>query len=229
MDVARALAAAGASEGLCVVAETQTAGRGRLGRAWYSPPGAALYFSLLLRPALPATQAGWLSMLAALAVLDGAAEILGPTGALALKWPNDVLLSGRKLAGILIETALSGPVLEHVIVGVGLNVNTRFDGAPEDVRARAISLRDASGRDLDVGAALETMLRAFDMRYAALMADPASPAAEYAAWLVTLGQRVTLTAGDEVLEGLASGVREDGALWVETDSGRRAAAFGDVS
>jgi BirA family biotin operon repressor/biotin-[acetyl-CoA-carboxylase] ligase len=233
MDAARALSDAGAPEGVCVVAGTQTAGRGRLGRTWYSPPNTALYFSLLLRPDfVPLARAGWLSMLAALAVRDGAAAILTAAGGrapdLALKWPNDVLLGGRKLAGILIESTWAGEMLERVIIGVGLNVNTRFDQAPEEVRRRAISLGEAVGRTLDLDHALSAVLTAFDARYTALSARMASPQPEYARHLATLGARVRVARGSEQIEGLAFAVTEDGALRVDTASGLIDVSFGDV-
>lgn len=233
MDAARALAIAGAEEGVCVIADTQTAGRGRLGRTWYSPPGAALYASLLLRPTfLPIAQSGWLSMLAALAVRDGAAAILEgaacPTADLTLKWPNDVLHGGRKLAGILIESAGAADTLERVIVGIGLNVNTRFDEAPEDVRLRAISLREAVGHALDLEQALAALLLAFEARYEALRKQPASPQPEYARHLATLGARVRVRRGSGVIEGRALGVTDGGALQVETPAGPVDVAFGDV-
>jgi BirA family biotin operon repressor/biotin-[acetyl-CoA-carboxylase] ligase len=233
MDAARALADAGAPEGLCVVARTQTAGRGRLGRSWYSPPGAALYVSLVLRPTfLAAARGGWLSMLAALAVRDGAAAILAAaartTSELSLKWPNDVLLSGRKLSGILIESTLAGDRLDRVIVGIGLNVNTRFDEAPEDVRSRAISLREAVGHALDLDHALAAVLEAFEARYEALRTDMASPQPEYARHLATLGARVRVLRGSDVIEGWAFGLTEDGGLRLETAAGPVDVTFGDV-
>ncbi|MEO6060423.1 MAG: biotin--[acetyl-CoA-carboxylase] ligase [Thermoflexales bacterium] len=233
MDVARGLADAGAPEGLCVVADAQTAGRGRLGRSWFSPPGAALYMSLVLRPTfLPAIRGGWLSMLAALAVRDAAAAILDGGGCtttdLTLKWPNDVLLGGRKLAGILIESAVAGDALERVIVGVGLNINSRFDEAPEEVRLRATSLREAVGHALDLDQALASVLATFEARYEALRATLASPRPEYARHLVTLGTRIRLTRGTDVIDGTAVGVTDDGALRVETAGGPVDVSFGDV-
>ena len=233
MDAARALATAGAKEGVCVIADTQTAGRGRLGRTWYSPPGAALYASLVFRPTfLPTARGGWLSMLAALAVRDGAAAILDTAGRpatdLKLKWPNDTLLDGRKLAGILIESAFAGDGLEWVIVGVGLNVNTRFDEAPEDVRLRATSLRETVGHALDLDQALAAVLAAFEARYEALHVTRVTPQPEYARHLATLGTRVRVTRRSGVIEGQAFGVTDDGALQVETSAGPVNVAFGDV-
>ncbi|HQZ54915.1 MAG TPA: biotin--[acetyl-CoA-carboxylase] ligase [Thermoflexales bacterium] len=233
MDVARELAEAGAPEGVCVVAGAQTSGRGRMGRTWFSPPGTALYMSLLLRPTfLPTARGGWLAMLSAVAVRGGAQAMLDtagcPTADLALKWPNDVLLGGRKLAGILIESTFAGDGLERVVVGIGLNVNTRFDQAPEEVRLRATSLREAVGDALDLDQVLAALLAALEARYEALRATLASPQPEYARHLATLGTRVRLLGGSNVIEGRAFGVTDDGALRLETASGPVDVSFGDI-
>ena len=171
-------------------------------------------------------------MLSALAVRDGAEAILDdagcPTMELKLKWPNDVLLGGRKLAGILIESAFAGDALDWVIVGVGLNVNTRFDEAPDEVRLRAISLREAVGHALDRDHALAAVLAAFEARYEALRANGASPQPEYARHLSTLGARVRVMRGTDVIEGQAFGVTDDGALRIETAAGPVDVSFGDV-
>lgn len=171
-------------------------------------------------------------MLAALAVRDGAAAILVAAGRtttdLNLKWPNDTQLDGRKLAGILIESAFSRDALERVIVGVGLNVNTRFDQAPEELRLRATSLREAVGHALDLEQTLAAVLAAIATRYEALRATLASPQPEYARHLATLGTHVRLTRGTEVIEGQAVGVTDDGALRLETADGPVDVSFGDV-
>lgn len=233
MDVARELAEAGAPEGVCVIAGAQTSGRGRMGRTWFSPPGTALYMSLLLRPTfLPAARGGWLAMLSALAVRGGAQGMLDASGCpeadLALKWPNDVLLGGRKVAGILLESAFAGDGLERVVVGVGLNVNTRFEQAPEEVRLRATSLREAVGHALDLDQVLAAVLTAFEARYEALRATRASPQPEYVRYLATLGTRVRVLGGSDVVEGRAIEVTDDGALRLETASGPVDVSFGDV-
>ena len=171
-------------------------------------------------------------MLSALAVRDGAAAILEgaacPTVDLTLKWPNDVLLGGRKLAGILIESAFAGNTLERVIIGVGLNVNTRFDEAPDELRLRATSLREIVGLALDLDQALAAVLAAFETRYEALRATRASPQQEYARHLATLGTRVRVTRGTDVIEGRAFGLTDEGALRLETAAGPVDISFGDV-
>lgn len=231
MDVCRQLAERDAPEGTVVIAGEQTAGRGRAGRVWFSPPGQSLFVSILLRPQLAPCQIGWLTMIGALAVYEMVNEELSDEKAqsssqLTIKWFNDVLLDGRKLAGVLVETSLTGDWLDYAVLGIGLNVNTRFDDAPEEIRRRATSLREAFRREFDREAVLQSLLRMFSIRYEAL---PASPVADYARRLDTLGKRVRLSAGEEIVEGEAVRVEEDGALIVVTEKGERVARFGDVA
>lgn len=225
MDVCRAGAEQGAAEGFVVVADEQTAGRGRAGREWYSPPAQSLYLSVLLRPALLPRQISWLTMIGGLAVVDALSQFATPGSPLSLKWFNDVLLNGRKVAGVLVESSLTGERLDYAVLGIGLNVNTRFDDAPEDIRRRAISLRQAFGREFDRAEVLDRLLAALAARYGHL---PTSPVADYARHLETLGRTVRLNLGHEVIEGDALRVEADGALVVRTAGGERVVRFGDV-
>ncbi|MCS7088095.1 MAG: biotin--[acetyl-CoA-carboxylase] ligase [Thermoflexales bacterium] len=230
MDVCRALAEAGAPEGTVVLADRQTAGRGRAGRAWYSPPGTALYLSLLLRPTLPIARLSWITLIGGLAVADCVERLLDERALLsahrvALKWPNDVLLDDRKIAGVLIETALGTAHAEHVIVGIGLNVNTTFEDAPNDVRTRATSLRASLGIAFDREHVLNALLEAFATHYARL---PMSPVAAYRQRLTLLNAPVQLTVGGARLVGIARDVDEDGALVIQTTSGLRRVTHGEV-
>jgi BirA family biotin operon repressor/biotin-[acetyl-CoA-carboxylase] ligase len=225
MDVCRDLAGHGEPEGIVVVADAQTAGRGRVGRAWYSPPGQAIYASVLLRPALLPMQIGWLTMIGALAVIDCASGLSLRHAALGIKWPNDVMVGGRKLAGVLVETSWTSDQLDYAVLGVGVNVNTRFDDAPDEVRVRATSLREASGQELDREAVLDGALASLARRYMAL---PASPLADYVRRIETLGRRVHLDLGGEVVEGEAVRVGDDGALVVAAEAGERTVRFGDI-
>jgi BirA family biotin operon repressor/biotin-[acetyl-CoA-carboxylase] ligase len=232
MDVCRALAEQGVNEGVVAVADEQTAGRGRVGRTWFSPPGQALYVSVVLRPALAPGQISWLTMIGALAVVEVAHALSPPSpqpspqrgeGA-GIKWFNDVLLNGKKLSGVLAETALTGAHLDYAVLGIGVNVNTRFDDAPGAVRQRATSLREAFGREFDREAVLHRLLARFGARYAML---PASPVADYAHHLRTLGTHVRLNVGAEIIEGEAVRVEDDGALVVATARGERIVRKGD--
>lgn len=231
MDTCRALAEQGAPEGVVVIADQQTAGRGRAGRAWYSPPGVALYLSILLRPVqLPPARLSWLTVIGGLAVADCAAQVLREHAAfdahrIALKWPNDVLLDGRKVAGVLIEAAWHASELVHVVLGVGLNVNTQFDSAPAALRTQAISLREALGAPLDRERVLTHLLDAFAAHYARL---PQSPIAAYRQRLDTLGKSVQFMLGERSITGVALDVDEEGALLVQTAAGLQRITHGDV-
>ena len=166
-DVARERAEAGADEGLAVIARAQTAGRGRRGRAWVSPPGSALYLSVILRPPWPADQAPWLGVLAGIATAR-AAESLLPKGApVSIKWPNDVLVDGRKLAGVLVEPRSARGRIEFAVAGIGLNVAQQESDWPEELRLRAVSLRQL-GAPATVEEAVRAVLDAMGGLYAAV-------------------------------------------------------------
>ncbi len=218
-DLVAARARAGAPAGLVIAADAQTAGRGRLGRSWHSPAGESLYFSILLRPTRPASEIPPLTLLAGAAVADAVAPLgVAPR----LKWPNDLQLVGadgarRKLAGILTEMATSGARIEHVVVGIGLNVNG-LDFPPE-LAGRATSLRAALGRPVDRAALLAAVLAAFEPRYAAFEARGPSVAAEAFDAYAALPDRCRVTTAGAPLEGVALGVDPDGALRVRDDAG----------
>ncbi|HSO36140.1 MAG TPA: biotin--[acetyl-CoA-carboxylase] ligase [Labilithrix sp.] len=148
-DAAKRGARAGAPHGATWLAESQTAGRGRQGRAWLSPRGENLLFSVLLRLACPPARVPPLSLVSGLAVRDAVARALGAArdGDVVVKWPNDVLVRGKKIAGVLVESALAGAKVEYVIVGIGINVLTR--SFPDEVAALATSIALEGGQDLD--------------------------------------------------------------------------------
>ncbi|HEY2732240.1 MAG TPA: biotin--[acetyl-CoA-carboxylase] ligase [Polyangia bacterium] len=218
-DLAASRARTGAPEGLVVATEEQTAGRGRLGRAWHSPAGANLYLSILLRPARPAAQIPPLTLLAGAAVARALARLgLAPR----LKWPNDVQLvvagAARKVAGLLTEMSSEGARVGHVVVGLGLNVNAAV--FPTELAERATSLRLAAGRAFDRAAVLATVLEAFEPLYDAYCARGAAVASE--AWqpFASLGERCRVSAPGAPLEGVALGIDADGALRLRDDAGR---------
>jgi len=208
-------AAAGAAEGVVAVADEQTAGRGRLGRTWVAPAGSALLVSVLLRPALPvervhlATLAAGLAALDALAALDriGAADT-SRSGRPGLKWPNDVVVDDRKLAGILAEADGAGAV----VVGMGCNV--RPEALPADLADIATAV------DVDRGALLVAWLRAYDVRLGAL----GSVVADAVARSATLGRRVRVELAHETFEGVATELTDEGFLVVDG----RVVSAGDV-
>lgn len=226
-EEARRLAAEGAPDGTIVVTDYQWAGRGRLDRRWEAPPGSSLLLSVLLRPPLAAHQAGQLTMLCGLAVAE-AVEVetgLHP----GIKWPNDVLIGGRKAGGILTELELAGEHLSWAVVGIGLNVNLDPRALSGPLIERATSLSAELGRPVDRLALLLTLLARLDERYLALRAGAPDLAREWAARLVTLGRTVLVSDGGGQWSGVAEGVDADGALLVRPPGGEaRRVIAGDV-
>jgi BirA family biotin operon repressor/biotin-[acetyl-CoA-carboxylase] ligase len=169
-DVAAHFAERGAPEGTVVAAESQTAGRGRMGRAWFSPPGAGLYVSIVLRP--PGTvsahrnPAALLTLASGVAIVEGVRAVTGLPAE--IKWPNDVVIGKRKLAGILAESTAQGGVLHHVILGFGVNLQPA--AYPPDVARRATSIEAETGRAADRAQLFAEILAALAERYADLQA-----------------------------------------------------------
>lgn len=216
-ETAARLAEEGSPEWTLVAAGHQTDGRGRLGRTWKDEPGAALLFSLVLRPSLPPELGGLLSLLAGTALAEACDEVADQRTA--CKWPNDVLVAGRKAGGILAESRLAGDRFEFVVLGVGVNLGVPPADLPE---AGAVQAEDA---DL-----LAAFLRAFVGRYET--GHPAfarTVAAAYRTRCATLGTRVRATTGHgAVVEGEAVDVDETGALLVRVADGIEAVRFGEV-
>jgi BirA family transcriptional regulator, biotin operon repressor / biotin---[acetyl-CoA-carboxylase] ligase len=225
-------ARAGAAEGLVLVAESQTAGRGRLGRSWSSPPRAALTCSVLLRPeAVPPSDRAWLPLLTGIAVAAALRAEAHVTAG--LKWPNDVLVADRKIAGILAEA--HG---DAIVAGVGLNVTLTRAELPVPT---ATSLLLENAACLDRERLLAAVLTELASRYTAWTAGrgaappgtgarrPGNPRAEYLSWCVTIGREVRVELpGGAVLTGTAADVDEIGRLAVRTGAGTRLVGAGDV-
>ncbi len=214
---ARNLAVAGAPEGTLVVADYQNQGRGRFDRRWEAPAGSSLLMSLLFRPSLAPAQIQRLTMICGLALVEAIEAELGLRAG--LKWPNDLVIEGKKAAGMLAETGLTGNRLDFVVVGIGLNVNLDKAQLPAGLSSPAISLSEATGHFVERESLLCAILQAVERRYDGVRAG-CSPAAEWAARLVTLGQQVRVSDRDETLLGLAESVDDDGALWLRSDEGR---------
>ena len=226
-DVARCLANDGAAEGTVVLAEHQTAGRGRLGRRWHAPPRSSLLLSLIFRPPLAPDQVQQLTMVCGLAVVDAIAATTGLQAG--LKWPNDILIGGSKVGGILSEVELRGERVEHAVVGIGLNVNLQPGQLPEGLPVPASSLSSQLGRPTDRIGLLRALLQSLDERYVALCRG-VSPHEEWAQHLTMLGQTVVVKLGQALLEGVAEGVAPNGALLLRLPDGQsRTILAGDVS
>jgi BirA family biotin operon repressor/biotin-[acetyl-CoA-carboxylase] ligase len=225
-DLARAAAAQGAPEGLLVVADVQQAGRGRRGQVWQAPAGGAILASLLLRPQTPLTEAFAPTMLLALAI-QRTAQALGVPAV--LKWPNDVLVRGRKLAGILSEGTTRAGFLDYVVMGFGLNVG--FDPATVGLADRATSLQlELGSPPPDRAAVLACILREAEKRYRGWQSGGyAALWSEWAAALITLGTTVRVEVGPgDLVTGPAVRVDYDGALIVATPEGERRVVAGTI-
>jgi BirA family biotin operon repressor/biotin-[acetyl-CoA-carboxylase] ligase len=225
-DRAKELAEQGAEHGEVVVAEAQTSGRGRRGRAWASPARKNLYFSVVLRPELPPSRAPELTLVGSLAICDALRQAGVQAG---IKWPNDLLASGRKIAGILTELAAEPDRVEWVVLGAGVNVNARPEDFPAEVRDDATSILlergQAAPRAL-FAAACFTALEDWTDRHAE---EGFGPVRE--AWRersVTLGREVAVTVDGRELVGVAEDIDETGALLVRTGAGVERITSGDV-
>jgi len=221
-----------APEGAVLIAEEQRQGRGRMGRTWVSPPRSSLMFSVLLRPAeVPPARRGWVPLLAGVAAATAVRQVTGVPAT--LKWPNDLLVADRKLAGILAEQ--SG---DAIVVGLGLNVSTTRDElpAPTDGARPATSLWLEHATGLDRGALLAELLGEFESRYQAWRradppGDPETSGLQraYLDLSATIGRDVRVERpGGRVTTGRAVGLDPDGQLIVETPGGREAVSAGDV-
>jgi BirA family biotin operon repressor/biotin-[acetyl-CoA-carboxylase] ligase len=217
-DVAERLARDGVREGVVVFAESQTKGRGRLGRAWMSPARKGLWFSVLLRPNLKPQEATQLTVISATALRRAIKAATGFTPD--IKWPNDLLFGGKKTAGILTELSAELDRVRHVVVGIGVDVNVDEAGFPPELRRVATSLSMVAGAKISRAGLAVEILRELDRDYARLGAgDFAQIADEWEAACVTMGRNVSVHAGERQFRGCAESLDEDGALLVRTEHG----------
>lgn len=227
-DRARAALAEPGGEGLAVVADLQTAGRGRRGRTWISPAGANLLFSVAWQPRIAPRLAGLLGVAAALAVRDACAALV-PDAGLSIRWPNDLVDgTGRKVAGLLVETALERGELAEAVVGIGINVNWLPAEMPAEIRGSATSLRALLGEPVDRVRLLGTVLDALDAEAQALEhGDSPVPRLRTSSWLD--GQQVEVDTGAATITGSVAGIADDGSLLLDAKVGRVALSVGEVT
>ena len=221
-------ASEGAAEGLSIVADEQTAGRGRLQRTWSSPKGAGLYFSILLRPTIAQDRWPLITFMASLAVGEALHDGAGVTTD--IKWPNDLLSGERKICGILAET-VETPAGRAVIVGIGINLTA--EAYPRELAEVATSVAEAAGRQPERETILAALQNAL-ARWYSLLHEPDGLAKIVAAWAsrssYASGKLVTVANGDEVWQGITCGIEDDGALRLQTETdGIRLVRAGDVS
>jgi BirA family biotin operon repressor/biotin-[acetyl-CoA-carboxylase] ligase len=226
--VARELARADAPEGTIVIAERQTAGRGRLGREWHSPAGLNLYCSIVLRPRLAPAAVPQIALVAGAAVAAAVAEEGGPRPG--IKWPNDVLLGGRKVAGILTEMESEMERVHHAIVGIGVNLNAPAAAFPRALRTKATSLLVATGRRVDRAAFTGRLLAAIEARYGRFLSSGfSSVRAEWESFSSLTGAEVRIAGPEGEIAGRVLGLDDDGALRLAGPRGVVRVVAGEVT
>lgn len=226
-DVARDMAASGSPEGTCVLAREQTAGRGRQGRTWASPPGKGLYVSVILRPTIPAAQSPVLTLAAAVAVAETLKLDFEVTAD--IKWPNDVMASGRKICGILVESAIERDRVQYAVMGIGLNVAQRE--FPDEISAVATSLLIETGGSLAPDDVLNPLLERLTRWYEIAVTEPSKVLVRWEELSsYAQGCAVRVESSDWSIEGVTRGLASTGALRVELANGEIREVFsGEVS
>ncbi len=226
--LAKELALEGSPEGTMVVAEEQTKGRGRLDHKWISPRG-GIWLSLILRPALLPYQASLLTILAALAVVQAVKEVTGLTAK--IKWPNDLLVNEKKLAGILTEMNAEIDLINFVVIGIGINVNVRTDNFSEELAGITVSLMEKMGKEVLRPLLLGVILNRIEILYNRAQSEGFGEIIrEWKEHGLTLGRRVKVNTPNGVVVGECVGINENGALMIETDQKKVISIMsGDVS
>jgi BirA family biotin operon repressor/biotin-[acetyl-CoA-carboxylase] ligase len=225
---ARRLALEGAAEGTVVIAETQTKGRGRLGRTWVSPPFRNLYLSLIVRPPVATAEAPQLVLVAGLAVAETVREW---TAGAAIKWPNDVLIDGRKVAGILTEMEADGDRVRFVIIGIGVNLNSAATDFPPELHDKAVGLCTAMGAPIDRVAFADRLLSRLEERYELFVHQGFAAVRPLWEGLSCLtGKPVEVDDGYRRYAGVAVGIADDGSLRLRDAAGSEIrVVVGDVT
>ncbi len=217
-DVIEKLARDGVPEGVVVFAESQTKGRGRLGRKWVSPTHKGLWFSILLRPELSPQETTQLTAASATALRRAIQYVTGL--AVVIKWPNDLLIGGKKVVGILTEMSAEVDRVRHVILGIGVDVNQEVEDFPPEIRNIATSLKIESGQAISRAELATTILRELDADYARIYSGKFSELAdEWETGCATIGQKVSVQMGSRLIRGCAEALDDDGALLVRTEHG----------
>ena len=227
-DEAKKRAVEGSPEGTLVITETQVGGRGRLSRGWFSPFAKGIWFSVILRPPFPPQEAPKCTLMAAVALNRAIRDCTGV--ACGIKWPNDILCNGKKLVGILTEMSAEMDAINHIVIGIGVNVNIAAEEIPPELQGVATSLLIESGASVPRLALFTQILNRLEELYLSVKATGFAPVLE--AWRqesITLGKMVTVIGHDTSYVGKAIDIDAEGALLVETDTGVERVLAGDVS
>ncbi|GFZ89967.1 bifunctional ligase/repressor BirA [Paenibacillus marchantiophytorum] len=226
--IAHALVASGAQEGTIVLAEEQTAGRGRMGRAWHSPSGKGIWMSIVLTPRVPVYFMPQLTLLSAVALCRSIQKVCQVE--IGIKWPNDLLIKGKKVSGILLESSGEDERLKYVIAGIGISVNLTTEDYPEALRSIATSLAIESGQVISRELLVQTFLLEFEDLYALYMDKGFAPIRLlWEALSVTLKRPIRTSTPSGFIEGIADSLDDSGALTVITPSGEKIKIYsGDI-
>lgn len=227
-EAARLLAEEGAPEGTLVIAEEQTGGRGRQGKRWYSPARKGIWMSLLLRPQRPLSFAPQLTLLTAVAVCRAIRKVTGVDAG--IKWPNDLLVQGKKICGILIESVGEDERIKYCIAGIGIDVNVELEELPSELHKVATSLKIESGQTQSRATLISAVMNELEQLYNLYEEEGFAPIGHlWEALSVTLGKRVTVKTPRGETEGTAEALDESGALVLLDDTGNHITIFsGDV-
>ena len=217
-DVIEKLARDGVKEGVVVFAESQTKGRGRLGRKWMSPTHKGLWFSILLRPELSPQETTQLTVASATALRRAIKNVAGISTE--IKWPNDLLIGGKKVVGILTEMSAEVDRVRHVILGIGVDVNQDASEFPPELRKIATSLKVETGKEICRAELATEILRELDFDYARIYSGKFTQVAdEWETGCLTIGKKVSVQMGTRLVRGQAEALDDDGALLVRTEHG----------
>lgn len=220
-NVAKDLVRAGAPEGTLVVAERQTTGRGRLGRPWHSPKGKGIYMSLVVKPAIPLHMTPHLTLLAAVALCRAIRKVV-PNVDPGIKWPNDLLVRGKKISGILLESSAENEALQYIITGVGVSCNLEPEDYPEELKEKATSLLIESGHKVNRAQLIAEFLLQVEELYSLYSEQGFGPIRTlWEASAVTLGQSFRLSDSSGPWEGTAVGLNDWGGLVLQLPDGSR--------
>jgi len=216
--VAWHLALEGKPEGTVVIADYQYRGRGRESRIWFSPPGVNLYMSVILRPKINAELISPLPLLSGVAVAECMSNFFPEK--VSLKWPNDVLLSGKKVAGILMETKVRGNQVDFVILGIGININLDVTTLPEELRERATSMRAEKGEVFSRVGVISDLLYHLEGNYLLFLNLGFSVIKARWLYFSPLYQPITVRSGEETISGIVTELDDRGALFITDDEGK---------
>ncbi|WP_113928630.1 biotin--[acetyl-CoA-carboxylase] ligase [Bacillus sp. P14.5] len=216
--IAHALAQEGSVEGTTVIADEQTEGRGRLLRSWHSPKGTGIWMSIILKPQLPPQRAPQFTLIAAVAVVQAIEEVCGLSPE--IKWPNDILLNGKKVTGILTELQAEADKINSIIIGIGMNVNQKREDFPEELQAIATSLSLEKEEKISRAKLIQKVLEKLELYYDLYMEKGFTPIKLlWESYAISIGRQITARTITGSIKGKALGINEDGVLRIEDAEG----------